>query len=786
MKGRFFCRILISAFIAVGAVFAGETAGEFHPDRLEAMSQAVDRAIAAKHLPGGVLWLERADTSHCRAFGRRAIVPAAEPMTTDTVFDLASLTKSVATAPAVMKLIESGHIELDAPLQRYFPEFRGAGKEAITIRQLLTHTSGLRAGLSPRPEWQGKARALELACAESLPDPPGTGFRYSDINFILLGLLVEKVSGRPLDEFCETEIFRPLGMRETGFPAERPLSVAPERIAPTEVAGDGGVLRGVVHDPTARRMGGVAGHAGLFGPAADLARFARMMLNGGELDGIRCLSPESVATMTGVQSAPDLPRRGLGWDIDSSFAGLRGAHFPIGGFGHTGWTGTSLWIDPFSETFLIFLANRNHLPGRTTVSPLRRELADLAAQAVRHFNFLHVPAALPAASPLPAAAAAVPPAGTLLNGIDVLVRDGFRPLDGMKIGLVTNHTGQDRQRNTTIDLLHAAPNVDLRALFSPEHGIRGELDQEKIGDSTDAATGLPVFSLYGERRTPAPGQLAGLDALVFDIQDIGCRFYTYISTMANCLEAAEKAAIRFIVLDRANPIGARVEGPVLTEKRSFVGAHEIPVRHGMTVGELAGLIHAERKIATRLTVIRCEGGSPVGWFDETGLPWRDPSPNMRSLAAATLYPGVALLEFCKLSVGRGTDTPFEVLGAPYLDDIALAAALNEAALPGLRFVPVRFTPSASTFAGQECRGVRIVITGRDAVRALDLGIVLASHLHRHHAADLDLDRMLTLLGDRPTLAAIKAGKPLHEIKALWVSGLVRFETRRKPWLLYPR
>jgi len=784
MRIRFSIRVPLLAMAMIGAA-AAEPAGPFHPDRLDEMARAVGHSIAARNLPGGVLWLERAGTVHHRAFGRRADVPKAEPMTGDTVFDLASLTKTVATATAVMKLIEAGKIDLDAPLNRYFPAFRGAGKEAITVRQLLTHSSGLRAGLPPRPEWQGKARALELACAEPLPNPPGTCFRYSDINFILLGLLVEEVSGRPLDEFCNTEIFRPLGMLETGFPANRALPVPPERIAPTEVAVDGTALRGIVHDPTARRMGGVAGHAGLFGSAADLARFARMLLNGGELDGTRCLTPESVAILTSVQSAPELPRRGLGWDIDSPHAGIRGSHFPIGGFGHTGWTGTSLWIDPFSETILIFLSNRNHLPGRTNVGPLRRELADLAAQSIRHFNFLHVPGALPAANPAPAAPPA-PATNRLLNGIDVLSRDEFLPLDGLKIGLVTNHTGQDRDRNPTIDLLHAAPTVDLRALFSPEHGIRGELDQETIGDSTDAGTGLPVFSLYGERRTPAPAQLAGLDALVFDIQDIGCRFYTYISTMANCMEAAAKAGIRFIVLDRANPIGAQVEGPVLTEKRSFVAAHEIPVRHGMTVGELAGLINAERKFGTQLTIIRCEGGSPLTWFDQTGLPWRDPSPNMRSLAAATLYPGVALLEFCKLSVGRGTDTPFEVLGAPYLDDAALAAALNEAALPGLRFIPVRFTPSASTFAGRECRGVRIVITDRDAVRPLDLGMVLATHLHRQHPAELDLDRMLTLLGDRPTLAAIKAGKPLHEIKALWVAGLAGFETRRRPWLLYPR
>lgn len=771
---------LVSA-IALAAT-AAEPTREFHPDRLEAMSQAVEKAMRGKNLPGGVLWLERAGTVHSQAFGKRAVTPTEEPMTVETVFDLASLTKSVATGPAVMKLVEDGKINIDAPVSRYLVNFRGSGKEAITVRQLLTHTSGLRAGLSPTPPWTGKQSALDRACAEPLPDPPGTGFRYSDINFILLGLLVEQVSGQTLDQFTATRIFGPLGMAKTGF---RPMPAAVSKeIAPTEVARDGSVLRGTVHDPTARLMGGVAGHAGLFSNASDIARFCRMMLNGGELDGVRIFTAETVKTMVGVQSPPDLPRRGLGWDIDSPYAGLRGEHFPLGGYGHTGWTGTSLWIDPFSRTSLIFLSNRNHLPGNTAVGVLRRELATLAAESIANFNFLHVPGSLPAST---LAVAATPKAASpLLNGIDVLKQENFLPLAGLKIGLITNHTGQDRERNTTIDLLYKAPDVDLRALFSPEHGIRGELDQEKIGDSTDAATGLPVYSLYGERRSPDLAQLEGLDALVFDIQDIGCRFYTYIATMTRCMETAAKAGLRMIILDRTNPIGARVEGPVLTEKRSFVAPHEIPVRHGMTVGELAGMISAEQKIGVELLVIRCAGGSPLQWFDQTGLPWRDPSPNMRSLTAATLYPGVALLEFCKLSVGRGTDTPFEIIGAPYIDELRLAESLNAAGLAGVRFIPVRFTPTSSTFANEACAGVRILVTDRDALRSLELGVLLATTLHRHHAQQLATDKMLTLLGDRPTLDAIKSGKPLTEIKALWSTSLIGYESRRQPWLLYPR
>lgn len=746
----------------------------FREERLKAMDGAVERAVAEKRIPGGVLWLERKGSAHAKAFGKRALVPVEEEMTAETVFDAASLTKAVATATAVMRLVEGGKIDPEAKVSGYLPEFGGEGKEAITVRQLLTHTSGLRAGISTQGNWSGKEGAFRTIRGEKLTDAPGAAYRYSDINFILLGLLVEKVTGEGLDAYCGREIFAPLGMTKTGF-----MPTDPSVVAPTERLADGTVLRGVVHDPTARKMGGVAGHAGLFTTAEDLAKFSRMMLAGGA--GV--LKPETVKAMTSVQTPEWLPRRGFGWDIDSPYTGLRGSLFPIGGFGHTGWTGTSLWIDPFSEAFVIFLSNRNHPSGGNALG-LQRELGTLAAQAVEGYNFAYVPGALPAdpRKDLPPP----PPLVPVLNGIDVLARDGFGMLRGLKVGLVTNHTGIDRDRKATVDLLSEAEGVELVALFSPEHGIRGELDRDKIPDSRDRKTGLPVFSLYGERRSPSPSQLAGLDALVFDIQDIGCRFYTYISTMANCMEAAGKAGIRFIVLDRVNPIGDVVEGPVLTEERSFVGIHEIPLRHGMTVGELAGLMNAERNLGVKLEVVKCEGGNPVGWFDRAGLPWRNPSPNMRSLGAATLYPGIGLLEFCDVSVGRGTDSPFELLGAPYIDGSKLAAEMNRLALPGTAFVPVTFTPSSSVFAGKECGGVRIIVTERGVFRAADVGIALGTVLNRLHGKEFGAGKMLKLAGDKGTLEAIRAGRPVAEIKAKWEGLLGAFAERRREFLLYPR
>jgi len=389
--------------------------------------------------------------------------------------------------------------------------------------------------------------------------------------------------------------------------------------------------------------------------------------------------------------------------------------------------------------------------------------------------------ALAVGSTLPIASAT-----PVLNGIDVLVRDGFAPLDGLRVGLITNASGHDRTRASTIDLLHRAENVELVALFGPEHGIRADLDQEKIPDGRDEATGLVIHSLYGERRAPSREQLAGLDALVFDVQDVGCRFYTYVSTLVMAMEAAAPAGVRVVVLDRLNPIGPLVEGPVLSEPRSFVGIHEIPLRHGMTLGELATLIRAERIPDCQLTVIRCEG-NPLQWFDGAAQPWTPPSPNLRTPTQALLYPGVAILEFCRVSVGRGTDTPFEVIGAPWIEcDVRLAEKLSAAGLAGVTFTPVRFTPSSSVFAGEVCRGVRLAVTDREAFRTMDLGLLLASVFHRENPSALRLGESIRLLGDRSSLDAIREGKPLKEIRKMWQPALDAFERRKEPHLLYPR
>ncbi len=371
MKARWpWLALLLTPVIAS----ADDHESTFHRAKLDEIDAVIERALIEKKCPGGVFWIERKAVAYHKAFGARSVEPAREAMTEDTIFDAASLTKVVATSPAILLLIERGQMELDAPVSRYWPEFAANGKAAITIRHLLTHTSGLRPGLGGKGE--GRAAAMEEVCAEKTLTPPGAKFLYSDINFIALGILVQHVTQRPLENFCATEIFERLGMRDTMY--QPPASLA-GRIAPTTR----GLERGVVHDPTARRMGGVAGHAGLFTTAADLAKYARMFLNEGELDGVRIFQAATVRRMTAVQSGAKIWEwRGLGWDIDSPYAGQRGGRFSLAGYGHTGWTGGSLWVSPSAKTFVIFLSNRNHPTEAGNVIGLRKTLGTLAAEAL--------------------------------------------------------------------------------------------------------------------------------------------------------------------------------------------------------------------------------------------------------------------------------------------------------------------------------------------------------------------------------------------------------------------
>ena len=769
------------------AVFGRQAAPAF-----ARVDEIVQAGIAAKAAPGAVVLIGRGDqTIYEKAYGTRATVPSTEPMTLDTVFDLASLTKVVATTTAVMTLVEQGRVRLNDPVASFVPGFDRYGKAGITVRHLLTHVSGLRPDVDLHP-WTGYDAAMALAIDEVPTAAPGEQFVYSDINFFLLGDIVSRVTGESLDKYLTRVVFGPLGLRDTGF---LPAKTLLPRIAPTERCAeqdawpcrrpDAAPLRGVVHDPTARRMGGVAGHAGLFSTAHDLQRFARMLINGGELDGVRILSPATVARMiTPVTLPANAGTRGLGWDIDTSFSSNRGDLFPIGSYGHTGFTGTSLWIDPASKSYVIFLSSRLHPDGVGDVGVLRSRIATVAAAVIGggvpvSTNLRVNPAGTPS-SPKPQA-----PSPSVLSGIDVLARDGFAKLKGKRVGLITNHTGVARDGKSTIDLLQTAPGVQLVALFAPEHGIRGVLDAD-VPAERDQKTGLTIHSLYGETRRPTAAMLAGIDTLVIDLQDIGARFYTYPATTGYVLEEAAKRKIAVMVLDRPNPVnGWQIEGPNQSEPiREFIAYFPMPVRHGLTLGELARVFNAEKKLNADLTVIPVENWRRDYWYDETGLAWINPSPNMRNLNQAALYPGIGAIEYSNVSVGRGTDQPFEQFGAPWIDGPRLAAALNARQLPGIRFYPVAFTPTTSKYARQACQGVFMVITNRATLPPVRVGLEIAGALFTLFGEQYQLENTDLLLGSRDSLERVKRGEDPAAVAARWSADEGRWRQLRAKYLLY--
>lgn len=833
--------------------------------KLVQIDAIVEKDIADKKMPGAVVIVgHKGKIVYRKAFGNRALVPNVEKMTVDTIFDAASLTKPIATATSIMILVEQGKLRLNDTIGKFIPEIQDENAKKVTIQQLLTHVSGYRPDFDLGEKWTGQGGMLEALKKEKLRNPAGTKFVYSDIGFIVLGEIFSRVtrnsdfsyegleifnsnvrnskniSGEELSDFTRELFFKNLRIQDTGF-VEFVRSHnfingtswnKSNRVAPTEsIKGqnsylgssfDGDekkgnqILRGQVHDPTAFRMGGVAGHAGLFTTADDLARYCQMILNGGVLDGKRIMSAQTIAKMTAPYVISETGEtRGLGWDMNTSFSSNRGEFFPLGSFGHTGFTGTSVWIDRVTQTFVVFMSNRVHPDGKGDVTPTRARVATIAASAVEDTPIEAIRLAESVYSSqvaaqlekfkqgvlqqqivnLPFGSSKVNlenlrPAPinnvTVLNGIDVLEKNNFKELEGLRIGLVTNQTGRNLSGKPTIDVLFEAKNLKLAALFSPEHGIRGELDQEKINDSKDEKTGLPVYSLYGETRRPKPEQLKDLDAIVYDIQDIGARFYTYTATLRNVLEEAAKLGKPVYVLDRPNPInGISVEGSLAEEdKLSFIAAHTIPVRYGLTIGELGLMMNAERKIGANLKVIKMENWVRSMWFDETNQTWINPSPNMRSLTQATLYPGIGLLETTNLSVGRGTDTPFEIIGAPWLDGQKLAKYLNDRNLKGVRFIPIRFKPNASVFKDENVGGINIVITDRASFDSVKTGIEIAAALRKLYADEWQVEKYSRLLVNAEILEKVKTGSSPAEIEKNWRTSLDEFNKRRASYLLY--
>ena len=836
----------------------------------------VEQAIAAKKLPGAVVLVNHdGKTVFEQAYGVRKYAgepelegkpSPAEPMTVDTIFDMASLTKCLATATAVMQLVEAGKVDVDAPVVKYLPEFGVNGKDKVTVRELLTHYSGLPPDVNLKDAWglakPDKAEGIRRAMESSLDSVPGTKFVYSDINYITLGALVEKVSGQRLDVYAQELIFRPLGMAHTRylpFGNDCGISVGKQpwtgdkgapitescgldilsgkllpnswnhqewipNAAPTQHDDQGTketnprfdeLLRGRVHDPTTRRMGGVAGHAGVFSTADDVSKYAQALLDKLLYDTgpfplkqstlKMMVHPEQPATAVGAATifTPDgkattgIAARGFGWDINTAFSRPRGQVFPIGSFGHTGFTGTSLWMDPNSDTFVVILANSVHPRGASPISPLREAVATAAARALHLYD---------------KAGPAVAEAQTL-TGIDVLEATQFSTLRDaagrhsghLRLGVMTNQTGVDREGRRTIDvLLHSIPEVEVKTLFSPEHGLFGVKDTTKIGQEVDTATHLPVVSLYGakdEQRRPSMEALKNLDAVVIDLQDAGVRFYTYQTVVGYFLEAATKAHIEIIVLDRPNPIGGvAVQGPVSDNGvESYTDYMPLPIREGMTLGELALYFNGERRLASgtspnvrvpiraQLTVVAMRNWVRPQYFDDTGLKWINPSPNLRSAAANIVYPGVELLQSTNVSVGRGTEMPFLHIGAPYIDSAQLVAYLTTRNIPGIRFAPASFSVTEDAnhfpFHGKTLPGISFTVTDRSALDSPELGIELISALH-HLYPDFAMAKAERLIANADTMRALENQEDPRKIAEGWKTDLAAFEQRRQGYLLY--
>ena len=768
--------------VVLAAPFLARLPQERPSEPFAEASRVVETAVAEGLIPGAVLLIGRGESVlYSAAIGERA---PGVPMTLDTVFDVASLTKSVATGASIARLMQTGQLaakgRVDELMAELVPQGFGAEGKPVTVEHLLLHTSGL-APANAMDDYGGSGDPLETAirafAARPLRSAPGDAFVYSDLGYLLLGKIIERVSGEPLNVFAEREVFHPLGMDDTSFGP-----IEDERVART-AATEPGVPLGVVHDPRARAVRGAAGHAGVFSTGHDLGRFCALM-SGALGHESPSLDGDTVALVTRPHFVPSPVRdveklggeraanhgmaRAYGLDVATPYSSPRGSLFPrFRSFGHTGFTGPCYWIDGTTDVWYVLMASRLQVKGRApSLSALRRATADAVARATGVYTSPRVP--------------------TVLTGIDVLEAEDCARLKGKRVGLITNATGVTARGKRTIDVLHESANAELVRLFTPEHGLFAAMEG-KIGDGFEGATGLPVFSLYGATRQPTPEMLEGLDAVVFDIQDVGVRYYTYPSTLGLTMEACAAAGVEVIVLDRPNPItGLRVSGPRADEDRlSFIGWRPLPLTHGMTIGELGRMFNAEwGAIGCALEVVKMEGWSRAMWWEETGVPWVNPSPNMRNPTQAVLYPCVGLLEGSNLSVGRGTDEPFELFGAPWIDGRRLVDALRAAALPGLQFASITFTPKASKFAGELCGGVHITIVDRNAFRPVEAAMAIMWNLNDLFGDDFNAARGDSRLLSNETFTALMAAEHWRDVPPSWADDVTSFLVQRAPYLLY--
>ena len=714
-------------------------------------AQALKRAVEKSGAPGAVACVgNREEIFFHGAAGYAQLTPEKRPATVETPYDLASLTKVVATTSAAMLLWEEGRLDLDRPVADYAPL---PGFQRFTPRQLMTHTTGLPPFKLWYKEVSSLNEVLQRIANEPLSWTPGARRRYSDLGFMTLGKLVELCARESLDAFCQRRIFAPLGMNATGF---RPPRAWRDHCAATEVCPwRKQVMIGQVHDESAFAVGGVSGHAGLFSTASDLARFCRALLSG------KLLRTETLETMTTLGLTPPYPWQGLGWKVSPWMYGSEGYLPSRKAFGHTGWTGTAIWMDRDLGHFAILLSNtchpdRGHRNNRT----LRRTFFTPVAESL------------------------YPQQGNVHTGLDRLVRDDFDHLMGKRLALLTNHAAVDEIGRPILDVFGLQPEIRIQRIYSPEHGFHG---QAEAGAKVDAQAHarVPLTSLYGKRQRPSADELKEIDLFVVDLPDIGARYYTYMATMKECMAACAEAGVSVLVLDRPNPVGGvALEGPMPTQTGSLVCCAPIPVRHGMTLGELALFFQQQffRKQRLKVEVVSCDNWTREKLFRDTGLPWIPPSPNIPTPETALLYIGACLFEGVNLNEGRGTETPFELLGAPWLDAEAVLARLHSGAFIGLHAETTTYTPrpipgkaANPEYKDKPCKGLRLVLDDPQAARPFLAAVEILRAIQAQHGDRLQWKAAFDTLAGGPWLRQqIQQDAPAETISAAMAAQLRAF------------
>lgn len=727
------------------------------------LNRALAEARRTSEAPGAAAFVGRpGETLFVEADGFRQLVPARRVARLDTIYDLASLTKVVATTTAVMKLVEEEVLRLDFPVVDIVPMPAFSG---ITLRHLITHT----AGFIPFSEYARSVSSIDEILQrygeEGRIFEPGERRIYSDAGFMLLARAVELTVHESFDAYCRRTIFEPLEMSSTAF--NPPESWNGNCAATEDVAWRGGLIRGVVHDDNAYAVGGFSGHAGLFSTVEDLARFCSALLEG------RLLTPETLREMTRVGQVEIYPWQGLGWELDPWSTEKKG-HLPSRTvFGHSGWTGTSIWIDRETKLFAILLSNTCH--------PSREKRDNHTLRGIFHKAV---------------ADTYYPGQSNTHTGLDRQVNEQLERLRGDRIALLSNSAAVDQLGRPILDVFALAPEIDLRRIYSPEHGF---LRTAEAGQRVPSQFGaVPIVSLYGDRKAPSLDELAKIDVLVVDLQDVGARYYTYIATMKACLEACATAGVRVLILDRPNPLGGAVlEGPIAKRTNSLVCWGEVPIRHGMTLGEAALFLQQTAPELNRLnlTVSELDAWRPERLFNECALPWIAPSPNIPTPETALAYVGMCLFEGTNLNEGRGTERPFLQIGAPWLNSEKVLDHVRKDDQAGFELAPLRYTPVSmpgrSTnpmYSDTPCNGVRLKISDPHAARPFRLAVALLAGMVREHRSTFEWKPFFdTLAGSDELRLRIEAGDSAALITGSYEPEHADFNERRpklyslEPW-----